>query len=71
MDMCNECVMNKADSNWKRTVNVCLVRPITGFEHVPKCLTDLPNINTHGMDTDSVRFSSVLPIWYDVTGTLL
>ena len=46
---------DKADSNWIRTMDVSPVPYVTGFEHVKKCLTVLPKVNEHGMDTPNGR----------------
>ena len=43
--------MDKTDSNRRRTVSISLTRSVTGFGHVQKVLTDVPNVNGHGMDT--------------------
>ena len=42
---------DKMDSNWRRTMDINPVRSFIGFEHVKKCLPDLPYINRHVTDT--------------------
>ena len=47
--------MGKRDSNQRRTGEVNLVLSVTGFVHVQKFLTDLPNVNRHQLDMLNVK----------------
>ena len=46
----------KMDSNRRRTVDVSLVRFITGFVHAQKLLMVLPNVNRHGTDMPNAKY---------------